>query len=88
MKKLIGFKRFTSRKGAPTCIAVLASQYTPQQNERGSYGCDVEQVFLPQEQFDYLTVEDLGKEVITDYDIIGSRAYLRNLVVNRDEKKK
>lgn len=82
-KKLIGFKRFTSKKGTPLCVAIIATAFDKQQNERGSYGCDAESVFLPSEQYDYLSADDLGKEVTTAYDIVGGRAYLRELIVAR-----
>lgn len=82
-KTLIGFKRFTSKKGNPLCVAIIATAFDKQQNERGSYGCDAETVFLPSEQYDYLQSSDLGKEVSTQYDIVGGRAYLRELTVNR-----
>lgn len=82
-KKLIGFKRFTSRKGNPLCVAIIATAFDKQQNERGSFGCDAESVFLPSEQYDYLNADDLGKEVSTQYDMVGGRAYLRELTVAR-----
>lgn len=86
-KKLIGFKRFTSKKGSPTCIALVATPFDERQNEKGNYGCDVETLFLPSELFNYLEEGDLGKEVTTDYDIVSGRAYLRNFTVLRDAKK-
>lgn len=86
-KKLIGFKRFTSKKGNPTCIVVVATPFDERQNEKGSYGCDVETMFLPKELFDYLTPEDLGKEVTMSYDIVNRQAFLRDFTVQRDGKK-
>lgn len=86
-KKLIGFKRFTSKKDKPLCIAIVATPFNERQNDQGSYGCDAESLFLPAELYDYLTPEDLGKEVTTDYDIVSGRAYLRNFTVLRDAKK-
>lgn len=82
-KKLIGFKRFTSKKGNPLCVAIIATEFDKQQNERGSFGFDAEQVFVPSEQYDYLGKDDLGCEVTTQYDIVGGRAYLRELKVIR-----
>ncbi len=82
-RTLVGFKRFKSKKGNPVCLAIIASQFTARDNERGSYGTDMESVFLPQEQYDYLVVDDIGKPVTTQYDIVGGRAYLCELVVDR-----
>lgn len=87
-KKLIGFKRFRSKKGNDVCVAHIATKFTPQQEANGAYGCAVESLFLPPDQYDYLRPDDLGKEVITDYDIVGRQAYLRTLTVVRAKSAK
>lgn len=85
-KKLIGFKRFKSKKGTPLCMAYVATPFSPQRVASGACGCEAEGVFLPDDQYDYLTADDLGKEVTTDYDIVGGRAYLRKFTVDRGKK--
>ena len=82
-KTLVGFKRFKSKKGNPLCVAIITVPFDAKANERGSYGYDVESVFVPAEQYDYLTTDDLGKPVTTQYDIVGGRAYLREITVTR-----
>lgn len=86
-KTLVGYKRFTSKKGNPLCLAVILNPFDEKSNERGSFGCDCEQVFVPAEQYDYLTVNDIGLPVETRYDVINGRAYLREIIVARKEAK-
>lgn len=85
-KKLVGFKRFTSKKGNPLCVAVIESPFSEADNQRGSFGCDCETVFLPSEQYSYLTIKDIGKNVKLNWDIVNGRAYLRELVVLSEPK--
>lgn len=82
-KKLVGFKKFTSKKGNPLCVAIVMTPFDSKANERGSYGCDVESVFLPQEQIDYLIPTDIGKPVDLNYNIVGGRAFLTQITVKR-----
>lgn len=82
-KKLAGYKRFTSKKGNPLCVAVVMTPFDAKANERGCYGADVESIFLPQEQIDYLVPTDIGKPVNLVYNISGGRAYLTEFSVKR-----
>lgn len=82
-KTLVGFKKFTSKKGQPLCIAIISYPFTAKEVENGCVGLNVDQIFLPQEQYNYLLPGDIGKPVTTQYDIVGGRAYLRELTVDR-----
>lgn len=85
-KKLIGFKRFESKNQKKFCIAYVGASFDRDRVDEGSAGgFEVESLFMPNEQYDYLQKEDVGKEVTTDYDIVGRKAYLRKLTVNRKE---
>lgn len=80
--KLVGFKRFTAKKnGQSMCVANIVRPYNPAENSRGSLGSEVKEVFMPQDQIDYLVAEDIGKDVELSYSIYGGRAYLDNLTV-------
>ena len=79
--KLVGFKRFKSKKGNECCVANVVTSFTPAENSRGSYGSDVQSVFLPEDQVDMLTEKDIGKDVELNYNIVAGRAYLGSLVV-------
>lgn len=87
-KKLIGFKRFEDKKQKKYCIAYVGMSFSRDRVDEGSAGgFEVDSLFMPDDQYDYLQKEDVGKEVNTDYDIVGRRAYLRKLTVNRKEGK-
>lgn len=76
MAKLIGFSNFTSKKGRDLTIALVQTDCTVRDNDRGSYGSKVEQVFLPDELVGSLDVKDIGKNVDVIRDIVGNRAYV------------
>lgn len=81
MKKLVGFKKFKSKNGNDLCVACLVGDFTARDIQNGSFGSNVEQVFLPDTQFNYLTSKDIGKEVELNYDVVNGRAYLSEIVV-------
>lgn len=78
---LVGFKKFVSKKGQSMCVANIVRPYNPAENSRGSVGSEVQEVFMPQDQLDYLINADIGKEVELNYSIVGGRAFLENLTV-------
>lgn len=80
--KLMGYKRFTSKKnGKSFCVAELVSDFSQRDLAAGCVGKKVEEVFLPEDQYDYLKPEHIGKDVILDYELSGNRAYLVNVTV-------
>lgn len=88
-KKLIGFKRFESKTKKKICIAYVGMPFNRDRVTDGSAaGCEVDMLFMPEKQYDYLQESDVGKEVETDYDIVGRQAYLRNLTVIRGKEGK
>ena len=88
-KKLIGFKRLEDKKQKKYCIAYVGMPYKSDRVADGSAaGFEVDSLFMPDDQYDYLKSDDVGKEVTTDYDIVGRRAYLRKLTVNRGKEGK
>ena len=83
-KILLGFRRFTSKKNnIPCCIATVATKFDVNDNQRGSFGMSAEDIFLPQELYSYLSIDDIGKPVTVIYDIVSGRAYINNFVVDR-----
>lgn len=81
MVKLVGYRTFTSKKGNPCCIANIVSDFTSSDNDRGSYGSDVQSVFLPDSQVGNLSPKDIGKEVKLSYNIVNGRAFLNDFTV-------
>lgn len=79
--KLVGFKRFKSKKGNDLCLANIETPFAPSDIARGCVGNDVQGVFLPDNQYDMLTEKDIGKTVKLIYSINCGRAYLEELQV-------
>lgn len=79
MTILVGFKRFKSKKGDDFCVANVMTEYP--KSAVGCCGSKVEEIFVPDELYDYLQPEHIGRELKLDYDISGNRAYLTSLKV-------
>ena len=61
--QLVGFKRFTSKNGKDMCIATILRDASRREKEYGSVGMVAEQIFIPNEQYDYLQPDMVGKKV-------------------------
>ncbi|MBQ2744851.1 MAG: hypothetical protein IJF37_04460 [Lachnospiraceae bacterium] len=77
MVKLVGFKRFTSKKGNELCIATVLRDATTREKEYGCVGQVAEDIFVPTGQIDYLTEKMIGKEIKLYWD----RAFLEKIEV-------
>lgn len=64
---LVGVSKFTSKAGKPFTVAFLSQDFNPADTAKGCFGQKIEQIFVPEEQLDYLKPEDLGKEITMDY---------------------
>lgn len=82
-RTLLGYRRFTSKKNTPCCVATLLTKYDAKDNEHGSFGAGAEDVFLPSEMYSYLEVTDIGKPVTLNYNVINGRAYINEFTVER-----
>lgn len=81
LRKLVGFKKFSSKEGKLFCVANCVSDYTSKEKERGNYGAKVETIFLPEACVDLLTPADIGKDLILEYTINEGKAYLDDVRV-------
>lgn len=82
MSKLVGYRRFTSKKnGKDYCVAEIETPFSSRETASGAVGCKTEQIFMPEEQYDFLKPDHIGKEVKLDYELSGGRAYLVNVTV-------
>lgn len=79
--KLVGYKRFTSKKGVNYCVANVVSEYNDRDKENNCFGSKVEEIFLPDSAYDLLTPKDIGHELSLQYDIVGNRAYIAGVKV-------
>lgn len=82
MSKLVGFRRFSSKKnGKDYCVAEVVSPFSQRELANGCCGQKTEQIFMPEEQYNLLKESDLGKEIQFEYELSGGRAYLVNVTV-------
>lgn len=81
MCRLVGYKRFTSKKGKEYCVANVVSQYSQRDEERGCVGEKTEEIFLPDNCLKLLKPEDVGCELDMTYEYSGGRAYLVDVAV-------
>lgn len=83
MGKLVGFRRFTSKKSKDYCVANVVTEYTDRDKANGAVGQRTEEVFVPSDQYDYLQPSDIGCEIVLNYNFSGNRAYLDRIEVKR-----
>lgn len=82
MAKLVGYRRFTSKKnGQEYCVASVVSDLSDTEKSNGYVGQKTEDIFLPAEQINFLNPSHIGKELVCDYTISSGRAYLNHVSV-------
>lgn len=83
MAKLIGIKRFVSKKGANCTFITVVSPYNSRQNESGCVGSLAEELFLNDSLATKVSNADIGKDLNLQYEVVGNRAYLIDLSINK-----
>lgn len=82
MVKLVGYNRFTSKKnGKDYCVAHVLKDLSERDKDSGFVGAKVDSFFMPEKFYDLLKPSDVGKELLLDYELSGTRAYLVNVCV-------
>ena len=82
MSKLVGYRRFTSKKnGKDYCVAEIETPFSSRDTASGAVGCRTEQVFMPENQYDMLKPEHIGRELKLDYELSGGKAYVVNVTL-------
>lgn len=77
MKKLVGLKKFVSKKdGTRYCVMQIVGDFSQRDIESGCSGQKVEEVFAPADMVDRINASHVGKEVKLDFELSGSRAFL------------
>ena len=80
-KKILGYRRFVSKKGVAFCIVTLACPYTDREIEGGSCGTKVEDIWLPEHLHNMINPQVIGKVAVVDYYVMNGRAYINDLSI-------
>lgn len=68
MRRLLGYRKFTSKAGKETCVAVVALPPTPWEKNNGFVGENVKSdIFIPDDCISLITPDAIGKELVCDY---------------------
>lgn len=81
MKKVLGFNKFTSKKGTACCFLGVVGDFTPSEKDRGSVGQKVEVISIYGDLGNKITPDIVGKMVDFIYSINGQQAYLQDVIV-------
>lgn len=84
---LLGVKKFVSKSGDRYEIMTLASDPSDDEYLNGSFGKLTEEIFVPAPMHNRLSVDDIGKEIVLDYEVTRGRAKLIGFQVKCDEGK-
>lgn len=83
MKKIVGFSKFTSKKGTKCCFVHCTEPLTDRELNNGSCGQKTDVVQLYDEALsDKVTPECLGKKLDVLYDVVAGRAYVRDITIS------
>lgn len=81
MCKLVGYKKFKSKKGNECCVISVVTPYNQRSLDNGCVGSKTEEVFLPENCFNLLQPSDIGCDLNLVYECSGGRAYLVDIEV-------
>ena len=81
---LLGVKKFNSKDGTRYEIMTLASDPSDDEALNGSFGKLTEEIFVPAQMHNRLSMDDLGREILLDYEVSRGRARLTGFQVKRD----
>lgn len=80
-KKIVGYRKFNSKKGAPCCLVTFMSPYTDVQVKNGACGNQAEDVFIPDSFHDLFTPQVIGKNAVLFYSVVNGRAYVDSVEI-------
>lgn len=77
MKKILGYRKFISKKGVNTCIVDVMTDYNQRDKQNGAVGNKVEQIWVFGDELQVkIQPNCIGREFVGQYDVVGSNAYL------------
>ena len=80
-KKILGYRKFESKKKEPFCIVQGVAPYSPKDVAHGAVGDKSEDIFVPAEYHSLFTPDCIGKMMLIDYYVDGGRAYILSVEV-------
>lgn len=86
MKKIIGFKRFTSNKNSVLteyCVVNVLQPFSIYENNLGAVGEKVEEIWLVNGMCDLVNSSCIGKEVNISFEKVGSKYQVSEFVVSK-----
>lgn len=70
MRRLLGYRKFTSKAGKLTCVAVVAISPTEWEKNNGFVGENVkDDLFIPDSCIGLMTPDAIGKELDCHYEV-------------------
>ena len=81
--KIIGVKKFTSKEGKAYCIVSVVREYSEQEKAFSSVceGMTVDNVWLPANCVDKVTVKDIGKKLVLEGTYVNRKMYISDVSV-------
>lgn len=80
-KKILGFRKFTSKEGKNCCIVTVLAPYTDREVTHGARGTKAEEVWIPEDYQSAIQDNAVGKMLVVGYSIVGGRAYINSVAV-------
>ena len=81
MMKVLGYRNIKTKKGNELTLVTVVSDLSERDIAMGAVGQKAEDMFLPEEKFNSLKPEHVGKEFIPSYEISGGKAYLKDFAI-------
>lgn len=67
IKSIVGYRKFKSKKGTSCCIINVIGDFTAYDQEHGAVGQRCEEVFLPEDQHQFVVPGIIGKPIELQY---------------------
>lgn len=80
-KKIVGFRKFNSKKGTPCCIVYMVSPFTDRQLQNGGCGQETSQEFIPEDFHALINAQSIGKLITINKYESGGRLYIDTVSV-------
>lgn len=80
-KKILGYRKFNSKKGEAFCIVIAMEPFSDRELEHGACGNKCEEIFIPKEYHEMINAQVIGKNLVPTYNVSGGRAYIVGLQI-------